>query len=196
LAFWWQQLPIYYKNLLTINYEFAQANKTIPDAYPYNIFSQYKLHFKRDFDPVKCDKVEVSQLVKLKQLNFNMQEITDTVQSPSRLAQLQTLEFLAPFLAELDVLIINFNKIDMLLVLHFAPKLRILKCECNPLKTLSGLMRCFNLEELYIGDTGTTNLMLLSGCKKLRLVSCGDNPLDAQETQLAIANLPDCDFIW
>jgi Leucine-rich repeat (LRR) protein len=141
LAFWWRDLPIYFRNLLTINYEFAQIGKVIPDAYPYNIFSQYLLQFKRGFDQSLCADVDLSKLLLIKNLNLNMQKVFDLEQPKSRLEQLQTLDFIAPFLPNLQVLIVNFNKIDSLSTLLFAPNLKILKCECNPLQSIDGLQK-------------------------------------------------------
>ena len=72
-------------------------------------------------------------------------------------------------LPKIEVLIINFNKLNYL---QSYINLKYLECINNQLFTINNMI---NLEELYVG---TNNIVSIESMPKLKLLNCTNNPID------------------
>lgn len=188
LSTWWKKLDSYQRQILAINVEFLNRNKTLPNAYPYNIFAHYKAAFRSEFNIALLSQMKVSSLLKLRQLNISLAPFAGLNKEKP---QLTSLDFIAPLLFSLQILVCDFNQISDFSALARAKSLRILHCDCNPIgANIAQIAKIPNLEILRCSDTKIMSIASLRYLTTLKILYALDNPISTEELEYLQTYMP------
>jgi Leucine-rich repeat (LRR) protein len=190
LTVWWKKLDPLQRQILGVNLEFLNNKKTLPNAYPYNVFAHYKAVFRSEFNPDYLLKIKVSSLLKLSYLNISLAPFTGLNKEKP---QLTSLDFIAPLLFSLHALVCDFNQISDFSALARAKSLRILHCDCNPISAnIAQIAQIPNLEILHCNDANIVSIASLRYLTTLKTLYALDNPISIEELEYLQTYLPHC----